>query len=121
MAKTILIADDSVSIRTLVNATLEGAGYEVIITSDGQEALDQLDGKQIDLVLTDLNMPKIDGTELVRRIRTIEQYQFIPVLLLTTESQASKKMEAKEAGATGWIVKPFMESKLLDVIKKVLR
>lgn len=121
MTKTILIADDSESIRVLVSATLEGAGYDVIVTSDGEQAVSELDGKTIDLVITDLNMPKIDGIGVVIGVRAEEQYKYIPILLLTTESQAAKKKEAKQAGATGWIVKPFMESMLLDVVKKVMR
>lgn len=121
MNKVILIADDSEGIRALVRSVLENAGYQVISTSDGEEAITQLNGQIIDLVLTDLNMPKVDGIDVVKGVRRLEQYKFTPVLLLTTESQLAKKTEAKEAGATGWIVKPFLESKLLDVVKKVLR
>lgn len=119
--KTILIADDSESIRVLVSSALENAGYNVIATVDGEEAVSQLDGKNIDLVITDLNMPKLDGIGVVKGVRANEKYKFIPVLLLTTESQAEKKKEAKEAGATGWIIKPFVENKLLQVVQKVLR
>ncbi|MDN5210891.1 response regulator [Fulvivirgaceae bacterium BMA12] len=121
MNKTILIADDSESIRQLVSATLESSGYSVLVSVDGEDALTYLDGSIIDLVITDLNMPKLDGIGVVKGIREKEQYKFIPVLMLTTESQASKKEAAKKAGATGWIVKPFVEDKLLAVVKKVLR
>jgi two-component system chemotaxis response regulator CheY len=121
MNKTILIADDSESIRELVEMTLRQAGYDVIKTIDGEHALQFMHGQQIHLVITDLNMPKIDGIQLIREIRKNEQYTALPVLLLTTESQASKKEEAKQAGATGWIVKPFVPEKLLSVVQKVIR
>lgn len=121
MSKTILIADDSESIREVVSLTLKNAGYEVLIGTDGADALNYFDGRTIDLVVTDLNMPNMDGITLIKEVRGKDQYQFTPILLLTTESQASKKQEAKEAGATGWIVKPFVQDKLLAVIKKVMR
>lgn len=121
MNKTILIADDSESIRELVEMTLTSAGYLVIKSEDGEQALQQMNGQTIDLVITDLNMPKIDGINLIREIRSNQQYSTTPVLLLTTESLASKKDEAKAAGATGWIVKPFVQEKLLAVVQKVIR
>lgn len=121
MSKTILIADDSESIREVVSLTLKNAGYEVLVGNDGAEALTFFDGRVIDLVVTDLNMPNMDGISLIREVRAKGDYQFTPILLLTTESQAAKKQEAKEAGATGWIVKPFVQDKLLAVIKKVMR
>lgn len=121
MEKTILIVDDSESIREVVKATLENANYNVIVAVDGLDALGKLDGKQIDLIITDLNMPNKDGIELIRDARALDAYKFTPILLLTTESQAEKKQEAKAAGATGWIVKPFVQDKLLAVIQKVLR
>jgi two-component system chemotaxis response regulator CheY len=121
MNKTILIADDSESIRELVEMTLRQAGYDVIKTVDGEHALQSMNGQAIHLVITDLNMPKVDGIQLIREIRKNEQYTALPVLLLTTESQASKKEEAKGAGATGWIVKPFVPEKLLSVVQKVIR
>lgn len=121
MNKTILIADDSESIRELVELTLTSAGYRVLKSEDGEQALTHLNGQAIDLVITDLNMPKLDGINLIRQIRTKDTYSTLPVLLLTTESQAAKKEEAKTAGATGWIVKPFVQEKLLAVVQKVIR
>lgn len=121
MPKTILIADDSESIRELVELTLQSAGYAVLKGVDGEDALSHLNGQPIDLVITDLNMPKLDGINLIREIRKRGVYATMPVLLLTTESQAAKKEEAKAAGATGWIVKPFVQEKLLAVVQKVIR
>jgi len=119
--KQILISDDSASIRALISSSLKKAGYNVIITSDGQEAIDKLDGRSIDLVITDLNMPKADGLEVVKGVRSSDIYKFTPVLILTTETQLAQKEKAKKTGATGWIEKPFDEKKLLYVINKVLR
>lgn len=121
MAKKILIADDSESIRELVELTLRTAGYDVVKTIDGEDALQQLKENEVNLVITDLNMPKMDGINLIRAIRAIDDYLALPVLLLTTESQAAKKEEAKAAGATGWIVKPFVQDKLLAVVQKIIR
>ena len=121
MAKNILIVDDSESIREVVKFTLENEGYNVMIGVDGKDALQYLNGKPIDLVITDLHMPNMDGIELIRHIRTINAYKHIPILFLTTESQQAKKMEAKEAGATGWIIKPFVPAKLLEALNKVIR
>jgi two-component system chemotaxis response regulator CheY len=121
MPKTILIVDDSESIRELVGLTLESSGYQVIKGVDGKDALRFLDGRELDLVITDLNMPEMDGIQLIREVRANSTYSTIPILMLTTESQATKKDEAKAAGATGWIVKPFVQEKLLQVVKKVIR
>lgn len=121
MGKTILIVDDSESIREVVSFTLQNEGYEVLIGVDGQDALKFLDGRNIDLVITDLHMPNMDGIGLIKEVRKMEAYQRIPILFLTTESQAAKKMEAKEAGATGWIIKPFVPAKLIAAINKVIR
>lgn len=121
MCKTILIVDDSESIREVVKFTLQNEGYEVLVGVDGKDALKFLNGTHIDLIITDLHMPEIDGIEFIRHVRNMEQYKRIPILFLTTESQASKKMEAKEAGATGWIIKPFVPVKLIAALKKVLR
>lgn len=121
MSKTILIVDDSESIREVVNYTLETEGYNVLIGVDGKDALKHLNGQTIDLVITDLHMPEMDGIELIKCIRANSNYQRIPILFLTTESQAAKKMEAKDAGATGWIIKPFVPAKLISAINKVIR
>ena len=121
MSKSILVVDDSESIRELVGLTLESAGHTVTKGVDGIDALRLLDGREVNLVITDLNMPQMDGISLIREIRKLESYSTIPVLVLTTESQAAKKEEAKAAGATGWIVKPFVADKLLEVVKKVIR
>ena len=119
--RKILIVDDSESIREVVSFTLENAGHEVVKAVDGQDALKYLDGQKYDLIITDLHMPNLNGIELIKKVRTIEEYKFIPILFLTTESQTAKKMEARDAGATGWIVKPFVPEKLLEAIKKVVR
>jgi two-component system chemotaxis response regulator CheY len=121
MTKTILIADDSESIRDVVSFTLGSAGYHILAGVDGKDALKYLDGTDIHLVVTDYHMPHLDGIGLIKEIRSNDKYQFIPILLLTTESQATKKEEAKAAGATGWIVKPFAQDKLLAVVQKLIR
>ncbi len=121
MKKTVLVVDDSESIREIVGYTLEEAGYNVLKGNDGVDAIQHLNGDTIDLVITDLNMPNMDGIELIKEIRGHASYQYSPILVLTTESQMIKKNEAREAGATGWIVKPFVKEKLLSVINKVLR
>lgn len=122
MAKTILIVDDSESIREVVSFTLENAGYNVLIGIDGQDALKHLDGvTNIDMLITDLYMPNMDGIGLIKTVRADENYKRIPILFLTTESQRDKKQEAKDAGATGWIIKPFVPAKLLSALNKVLR
>jgi two-component system chemotaxis response regulator CheY len=121
MKKTILIADDSESVREVVSFTLENAGYNVLSSVDGEDAMKHLNGSDIHLVVTDLHMPKMDGISLIREIRASDHYKGVPILFLTTESQNSKKEEAKVAGATGWIVKPFMADKLLSAVQKVIR
>jgi two-component system chemotaxis response regulator CheY len=121
MAKTILIVDDSESIREVVSFTLENEGYNVLIAVDGTDALRFLNGQNIDLIITDLHMPEMDGITLIKEVRNMPDYQRIPILFLTTESQAAKKMEAKDAGATGWIIKPFVPAKLIAALSKVLR
>ena len=118
---SILAVDDSVSMRSLVTYTLQGAGYEVTAASDGLEALSLAKGKHVDLVLTDINMPKMDGITLIRALRALPGYQSTPMLMLTTEMGTQKKQEGKAAGATGWIVKPFDPEQLLAVVKKVIR
>lgn len=121
MGKKIMTADDSPSVRQMVSFTLEQAGYEVVEAEDGVDALEKMKGEQVDMLLTDLNMPNMNGIELIKEVRNLSQYKFMPIVLLTTESAGDKKMEGKKAGATGWIVKPFQQDKLLAVVKKVLR
>ncbi len=121
MEKTILIVDDSESIREVVSFTLESEGFKVLVGVDGKDALKFLDGSNIDLIITDLHMPVMNGIELIREVRKMDDYSRIPILFLTTESQTAKKMEAKEAGATGWIIKPFVPAKLIAAINKVMR
>jgi two-component system, chemotaxis family, chemotaxis protein CheY len=116
----ILAVDDSASMRQMVSFTLQGAGYEVVEACDGQEALNKAKQSQVDLVLSDVNMPVMDGIALIKQLRTLPNYKFTPILMLTTESAADKKTEGKAAGATGWIVKPFNPDQLLNTIKKVL-
>jgi two-component system chemotaxis response regulator CheY len=119
--KTIMTVDDSSSMRQMVSFTLRDGGYEVVEAVDGMDALSKLQGKELNLVLTDINMPKMDGLELTRQLRALPQYKFVPIILLTTESHPEKKQEGKAAGATAWIVKPFNPDQLLAVVKKVMR
>ena len=119
MPKTIMTVDDSPSMRQVISFTLRSAGYEVIEAIDGNDALARLKGP-IHLVITDLNMPKMGGMELIRNLRGIPAYKFTPIIVLTTESQDSKKQAGRAAGATGWIVKPFTPQELLAVTKRVL-
>lgn len=120
MAKTILAVDDAASIRQMVGVTLRGAGYEVIEASDGDEALEYAREHAVDLVLADINMPRMDGITLIAMLRTLPAYRLTPLLLLTTESSAERKLQAKQAGATGWMVKPFNPTQLLATIERVL-
>jgi two-component system chemotaxis response regulator CheY len=112
--------DDSPSVRQMVTFSLEAAGYQVATASDGQEALDMLKAQSADMVITDLNMPRMDGLTLIKELRALSTFKFTPIILLTTESQADRKEAGKTAGATGWIVKPFQQEQLLAVVKKVL-
>lgn len=120
MVKKILAVDDSASIRKMVSHTLRGAGYDVVEAEDGQDALDRAQANDIDLVLTDQNMPRMDGLTLVRNLRQLPAYRSAPILILTTESSDHMKAQGRAAGATGWMVKPFNPDRLLDVLKKVL-
>ena len=119
-SQTILAVDDSASMRQMVRYTLEGAGYKVVQAADGVEALEFARTGAADLVLTDVNMPRMDGIELVRELRALHEYKFVPMLVLTTESGQDTKMRGKQAGATGWIVKPFNPEQLLATIARVL-
>lgn len=117
---SILAVDDSTSMRQMVTFTLKGAGYEVTEAKDGQEALNLAKSNRFALVITDVNMPNMDGITLTKELRALSSYKFIPILTLTTESSGEKKQAGKEAGATGWIVKPFNPDQLLATVKKVL-
>ena len=116
----ILAVDDSRSMRDMVSYTLKTAGHEVILAEDGVDALEKAQGASVNLVLTDVNMPRMDGLSLIRALRKLPGYRFVPILTLTTEAGPEKKMEGKAAGATGWIVKPFNPEKLLKTISRVL-
>jgi len=120
MAKVILAVDDSASMRQMVGVTLRSAGYDVVEATDGQEALDYARGHPVDLVLTDVNMPRMDGIRLVSELRSLPTYRLTPLLLLTTESSPERKAQGKQAGATGWMVKPFNPDQLLATLARVL-
>lgn len=119
--KRILVVDDSSSIRELLTLILESANYIVQTGKDGKDALNYLDGSHFDLVITDLHMPNMSGMELIREIRKMESYKYVPILFLTTETKSDIKMQAKKEGATGWLTKPFDAEKLKKTIKRVLR
>jgi two-component system chemotaxis response regulator CheY len=116
-----MTVDDSASMRQMVSFTLQSGGYEVVEAVDGADALSKLKGRDMDLFLSDINMPNMDGLEFTRQLRALPQYKFVPIVLLTTESDPDKKQQGKAAGATAWIVKPFNPEQLLAVVKKVVR
>ncbi len=117
---SILAVDDSASMRQMVSFTLKGAGYDVVEAADGVQALNIAKTRSVNLVITDVNMPNMDGITLIKELRTLPNYKFTPLLMLTTESSPEKKQQGKAAGATGWIVKPFNPDQLLSTVKKVL-
>jgi len=119
--QSILAVDDSASMRQMVSFTLKGAGYHVIEAADGQEAYEKAMTQSVDLVLTDQNMPRMDGVTLVKNLRGLPSYTSTPILILTPESGDDMKSKGRAAGATGWLVKPFDPTKLLEVIRKVIR
>jgi len=120
MAKTILIVDDSSSLRQVVNLALSRAGYEVIEATDGQDALTKLDGRKINLIVSDVNMPRMDGITFVTQVKQNPRYKFTPIIMLTTEGQDAKKEQGRAAGAKAWIVKPFNPPILLDAVSKLI-
>lgn len=120
MTQTVMVVDDSTSVRKMVTFTLENAGYAVIEAENGWDALKKIPQSLISLFIVDLNMPHVNGFELTRSVRSMKDHKFTPIVMLTTESQASKKKKAKEAGATGWITKPFKPNQLIGVINKVI-
>ena len=120
MSKRIMTVDDSPSVRQMVSFTLKQSGYEVVEAADGLDALKKLNLGPVDMILTDLNMPNMNGIDLIRKVRANPAYKFIPIIMLTTESQQAKKEAGKQAGATAWIVKPFKPEQLVAVVKRVL-
>jgi two-component system chemotaxis response regulator CheY len=119
--KRVLSVDDSFSIRQMVSFTLRGAGYEVAEAIDGRDGLNKAGASRFDMIITDLNMPNIDGIQLIAAVRKLPGYSFTPILMLTTESQAEKKDAGRKAGATGWIVKPFGAEQLIAVARKLVK
>ncbi|HYF86900.1 response regulator [Azospirillum sp.] len=117
--KKVMTVDDSRTMRDMVSFTLRGAGYDVVEAADGQQAMSAIATTKVDLVITDLNMPVMDGLTLIRKLRAIPAHRTLPILMLTTEADESKKAEGRAAGATGWIVKPFNPDKLVSVVQKV--
>ena len=120
MSKSVLCVDDSASVRQMVSFTLESAGYTPDTAVDGADAITKLDQNKYQLIITDLNMPNLDGIGMIRKVREMPQHAGIPIVMLTTESDETKKMEGKAAGATGWIVKPFDQTKLVAVVNKLI-
>jgi two-component system, chemotaxis family, chemotaxis protein CheY len=119
MSKTVMIVDDSGSFRTVVKLALQKAGYETVEAADGKDAVSKLDGRKLNLIVCDVNMPNMDGLSFVRHLKTTGSYKFTPVIMLTTESQEAKKAEGKAAGARAWITKPFQPSQLVDAVNKL--
>ncbi len=119
MSKTIMVVDDSESIRQVISIALKGAGYEVIEACDGQDALNKLGGPKVHLIVSDVNMPVMDGISLVKQLKAHPQHKFTPIMMLTTEAQESKMLEGKAAGAKAWLTKPFQPPQLLAAVSKL--
>ncbi len=120
MSKTIMIVDDSASLRQVVAIALRGAGYEVIEACDGKDALGKMTGQKIHLIISDVNMPNMDGISYVRQVKQLPAYKFTPIIMLTTESQEGKKQEGQAAGAKAWVVKPFQPQQMLTAVSKLI-
>lgn len=120
MAKTIMIVDDSSSLRTVVGIALKGAGYDVVEGCDGKDALSKLTGQKVHLIVSDVNMPNMDGITFVKAVKQLPAYKFTPIVMLTTESQDEKKKQGQEAGAKAWVLKPFKPDQLLAVVQKLV-
>ena len=120
MAKTIMVVDDSASLRQVVGIALKGAGYDVIEGCDGKDALSKMTGQKIHLIISDVNMPNMDGITFVKAVKQLPNYKFTPVIMLTTESQESKKAEGQAAGAKAWVVKPFKPEQMLGAVQKLV-
>lgn len=120
MTKTVMIVDDSASLRQVVNMALRSAGYEVLEACDGRDALSKLSGQRVHLVISDVNMPNMDGITFVREMKKLDSYKFTPVIMLTTEAQEDKKREGQMAGAKAWVVKPFQPQQMLSAVSKLI-
>jgi two-component system chemotaxis response regulator CheY len=120
MAKKILVIDDSASLREVVSIALQGAGYEVVQAADGKQALEKLDGSRIHLAICDVNMPVMDGISFVKEAKQRQEYRFMPIIMLTTESRESRKQEGQMAGAKAWVVKPFRPEQMLHAVAKLI-
>ena len=120
MAKTIMVVDDSASIRMVVGIALRGAGYEVIEAQDGKDALAKLTGQKIHLIISDVNMPNMEGITLVKEIKQKDDYKFTPIIMITTESQDDMKAQGQAAGARAWVVKPFQPAQMLAAVSKLI-
>ncbi|HBB78669.1 two-component system response regulator [Stutzerimonas xanthomarina] len=120
MAKTVLIVDDSASIRQVVGIALKGAGYDVIEATDGQNALGKLTGQRVHLIISDVNMPVMDGITFLKQVKARPEYKFTPVIMLTTESAEAKKAQGQAAGAKAWVVKPFQPQQMLAAVAKLI-
>lgn len=120
MAKSILIVDDSASIRQVVSLTLKGAGFDVIEACDGRDALNKLNGQRVHLMISDVNMPNMDGLTFLREVKSRPEYKFTPVIMLTTESAEDKKMQGRAGGAKAWMVKPFQPQQMLAAVNKLV-
>lgn len=120
MGKTVMVVDDSMSMRKALGIALRGAGYEVVEASDGKDAISKLDGRKFNLIVSDVNMPNMDGISFVKAAKAMPNYRFTPIIMLTTESDMSKVQAGKEAGVRAWIVKPFQPPALLDAVSKLV-
>jgi two-component system, chemotaxis family, chemotaxis protein CheY len=120
MAKTIMTVDDSLSVRQVLGTLLKSAGYDVLEACDGQDALSKLKGQKIHLIISDVNMPKLDGIGFVKAVKQLPTYKFTPIIMLTTESEEQKKREGQAAGAKAWVVKPFKPDQMLGAVEKLV-
>ena len=120
MAKTVMVVDDSASLRQVVGIALKGAGYDVLEGCDGQDALNKLTGQKVHLIISDVNMPNMDGISFVKAVKQMPNYKFTPIIMLTTESQETTKQQGQAAGAKAWVVKPFKPEQMLDAVSKLI-
>jgi two-component system chemotaxis response regulator CheY len=120
MSKSILIVDDANTIRQLLSMTLRNVGYNVVEACDGRDGLTKLNGNSVNMIFTDLNMPVMNGIEFIKAVKSLPQFKFVPMVMLTTESEESKKREGQAAGAKAWIIKPFKPEQIVTVVKKII-